>query len=90
MSDIGVYDLQERRIEWLTDTTNECYDPCWVPDGSSIAYRENHEGNVVIALHAIGGAKRTFQVERGVHMQLAFYTRLQAPHVHILRATRSG
>lgn len=72
MSDIGVYDLQERRIEWLTDTTNECYDPCWAPDGSSIAYRENHEGNVVIALHAIGGAKRTFQVEPGVHMQLVF------------------
>jgi len=72
MSDIGIYDLAAQEVEWLTDSTHECYDPCWSPDGSSLAYRENHDGDVVILLHRIRGEKRAFQVERGIHTQLAF------------------
>jgi dipeptidyl aminopeptidase/acylaminoacyl peptidase len=72
MSDIGIFDLGERKVEWLTDSSHECYDPCWSPDGLSLAYRENHEGDVGIALHRIRGEKRAFQMEPGVHTQLAF------------------
>jgi dipeptidyl aminopeptidase/acylaminoacyl peptidase len=44
------------------------------PSGAEVAfaYRENHEGNTIIALQTLGRAKRIFQVEPGVHVQLAF------------------
>jgi dipeptidyl aminopeptidase/acylaminoacyl peptidase len=72
MSDVGIYDLPDRRIEWLTDSGHECYDPCWSPDGLSLAYRENHEGDVGIVLHELSGEKHFFQVEPGIHTQPAF------------------
>ena len=72
MSDIGIYNLVDGKVEWLTDSTLECYDPCWSPDGMNLAYRERHESNVVIALQRIGGEKRILQLEPGVHTQLSF------------------
>jgi dipeptidyl aminopeptidase/acylaminoacyl peptidase len=72
MSDIGIYNLADGKVEWLTDSTLECYDPCWSPDGLNLAYRERHEGDVAIALQRIGGEKRTLQLEPGVHTQLSF------------------
>jgi dipeptidyl aminopeptidase/acylaminoacyl peptidase len=72
MSDIGVYDLISGKVEWLTHATNECYDPCWSPHGRSVAYTENQDGDIVIVIQEIGGPKRVYQVEAGVHRQLAF------------------
>ena len=72
MSDIGIYDLSERNVEWLTDSKYECYDPCWSPDGLNVAYRENRNGDSVIVVHGLHGEKRVFQVEPGLHTQLTF------------------
>jgi len=72
MSDIGIFDLVRRRIEWLTDSRHECYDPCWSPNGLDVAYRENHEGDVAIVMRRINGEGRTLQVDTGVHTQPAF------------------
>lgn len=72
MCDIGIYDLADRKVEWLTYSEYERYGPRWSPDGLSIAYRENREGNIVIVLEEIDGEKRVLQVEPGIHAQLAF------------------
>jgi dipeptidyl aminopeptidase/acylaminoacyl peptidase len=72
MSDIGIYNLADGKVEWLTDSTLECYDPCWSPDGLNLAYRQRHEGDAVMALQRIGGEKRVFQLEPGVHTRLSF------------------
>lgn len=72
MSDIGIYDRANHSVEWLTDSTRECYAPCWSPDGQYVAYRENHDGNIAIALQRLGAEKRSFQVGPGIHTQLAF------------------
>jgi len=73
MSDIGIYHSTEQNVKWLTTSVYECYDPCWSPDGLSVAYRENREGDIAIVLHRIGdGERRVFQVRSGIHSQLAF------------------
>jgi len=72
MCDIGIYDLVEQQVQWLTDSSYECYSPVWCPDGSMIAYKENRDGNVVIVLQRLDGTKRVFQLEQGIHDQQAF------------------
>jgi len=84
-SSIGIFRLMDRKVDWLTDSPYECYDPCWSPDGLRVAYLENHDGNIVVVSQRIGGEKRMFQVAEGVHSQLAF-----APDSKHLMFTFSG
>jgi len=71
-SDIGVFDLASRSIVWLTDGSRECYYPVWSPDGSSIAYTENREGNLGLVLHRLAGEVERYAEAPGIHSQLEF------------------
>lgn len=71
-SDIGIFDIAARSIEWLTDGSRECYYPTWSPDGRRVAYVENRDGNLGIVVHAPAGGAERYGIGPGIHSQLEF------------------
>src|SRR2546428_13811054 len=43
--DIGVLDIGTRRVRWLVKNDRDKSRPLWPPNGKSIAFLENREGN---------------------------------------------
>jgi dipeptidyl aminopeptidase/acylaminoacyl peptidase len=87
MSDIGLYDLATRSIEWITNPDCEYYSPVWSPRGDRIAYQRLLEGNVDLILHDVTGAcaPEVVQIMPGIHNQHHF-----APDGSALIFTYSG
>jgi dipeptidyl aminopeptidase/acylaminoacyl peptidase len=74
MSDIGIYDVTTRSIDWITNPDCEYYYPVWSPRGDQIAYQRLREGNVDLILHDVTGARglEVVQITPGVHNQQRF------------------
>jgi dipeptidyl aminopeptidase/acylaminoacyl peptidase len=48
--DIGSIDLRTRKRRWVVKSKNEKYEPRWSPDGSSLAYLEVDDPNLVVKI----------------------------------------
>jgi dipeptidyl aminopeptidase/acylaminoacyl peptidase len=76
-SDVGVYDLATRHIEWLTHGDAEYYTPVWAPQADRVLYLTYCEGNIDLVLHLLSSAARSAQPETlclqpGIHNQPHF------------------
>lgn len=70
--DIGLYDVEGRRVQWLTDSRHESVGPSWSRDGRFLAFLVNRDGNVSIATRNKEGATRFFEAGPGVHSRVGF------------------
>ena len=71
-SDVGIFDIASRSIEWLTDGSHECYFSAWSPDGARVAYVENRESDLIIVVHALNGEVKHYSIGPGIHSQPKF------------------
>jgi len=66
--EIGIYDLQSGKIDWLTSGDRDCRTPDWSPDGQQLAYVNSQGPDTWIVLYDLAGETCTrFQVDHGVH-----------------------
>lgn len=72
MSDIGVYDLATRSIEWLTHGECEYQNPLWSPTADRVLYLANRDGNLDVVLHDLRRGAETLPVPPGIHNQVQF------------------
>jgi len=65
--DLGVYELETGRIDWLTDREGDKEQPAWSPDGRRLAYVASDGPVTALAVLDLGeGSLATYQVEPGV------------------------
>jgi dipeptidyl aminopeptidase/acylaminoacyl peptidase len=74
LSDIGIYDLVTRSIDWITHSDCEYYYPVWSPTGDRIAYQRLQEGDLDLVLHDVTGSHspEVVQIIPGSHNQQRF------------------
>jgi dipeptidyl aminopeptidase/acylaminoacyl peptidase len=71
--DVGIYDLENRAVAWVTGGQGDKELPVWSPDGRRLAYVVSQGPASAIALHELGSGRATgFQVEAGVHDRPSF------------------
>ena len=72
-SDIGIWNIKNESVEWVTDSKYEYYDPHWSTDGNKLAYLVNRDGNIGIAIeNRETKVRHILQVEAGIHLQVRF------------------
>jgi dipeptidyl aminopeptidase/acylaminoacyl peptidase len=69
---IGIFDLNSKKISWLTDGEANCRDPGWSNDGTQLTYLRAQGASDKIVFHPLEGAAQTSQVETGVHYKPHF------------------
>jgi dipeptidyl aminopeptidase/acylaminoacyl peptidase len=69
---IGVFDIHQRKVSWLTDEERNCRAPSWSKDGTQLTYISAQGATDRIVVHLLGGDSRAFQVETGVHYKPRF------------------
>jgi dipeptidyl aminopeptidase/acylaminoacyl peptidase len=66
--DLGIYDLENETITWLTAGEGEKEAPDWSPDGKCIAYTLTRGAQTWLAVQALTSEQpEIYQVEAGVH-----------------------
>ncbi len=65
--DIGIYEVEERRIAWVTQGEGDKIFPDLSPDGTCLAYILSRGALTWLAVHDLGGGTKLFKVEPGVH-----------------------
>ncbi|HEX7541419.1 MAG TPA: S9 family peptidase [Anaerolineales bacterium] len=70
--DIGLYEVEQQRITWVTDGEGDKIFPDWSPDGKALAYVLSLGAQTWLAVQELGGERRLFQVEAGVHYAPVF------------------
>ncbi len=64
--DIGVADVEARKVRWLAQNAWDKTMPLWSPDGSRVGYLENHDGDVQLrSVAASGKGPRLMSPPRG-------------------------
>ena len=53
--DIGVMEVEDRKVRWLVENRRDKTMPLWSPDGKRVSYLENHDGNVQLRSVAASG-----------------------------------
>jgi len=66
-NNIGIFELAEQKITWLTEGEGEKQFPSWSPDGMLLAYIFNRGTVSWLVVQKPGEPARMYQVERGVH-----------------------
>ncbi|MCL5067837.1 MAG: hypothetical protein M1368_05735, partial [Thaumarchaeota archaeon] len=64
--DIGLLEIEEDKVAWLTDSKNECYESAFSHDGKTVAYTLNAEGNIKLVLHDLREGSRAIEFHPGV------------------------
>jgi dipeptidyl aminopeptidase/acylaminoacyl peptidase len=69
---IGIFDLNSRRISWLTNGEANCRAPAWSKDGAQLTYIRAQGASDKVVVHPLGGAAQEFRVDTGVHYKPRF------------------
>jgi len=65
--DIGVLEVEHKKVRWLVTSKRDKTMPLWSPDGKRVAFLENDNGNVQLrSVSASGGRPRTHSDAVGV------------------------
>ena len=64
-SQIGIYNLTDDRIQWLTIDNGDKYYPAWSPDGKRLAWIYNNAETAWVEIRAEDGTIRRIQTEPG-------------------------
>ncbi|MEM0118754.1 MAG: S9 family peptidase [Conexivisphaerales archaeon] len=65
--DIGIWEINEKEVTWITEGGFECHDPVFSPDGRFIAYLRNTGTDVVLELFdLINKERKEVNFKRGV------------------------
>ncbi len=67
--DIGMIDVRTRKRRWLVKSRNEKYHPQWSPDGTSLAYLEVDDPNLVVKIKS-GARTKVVSPGDGISRQL--------------------
>ena len=62
---IGVYNLDDGHIEWLTTNEGDKYNPIWSPDGKRVAWVHNRGESAWLEIGPRGGAPYRVRMEAG-------------------------
>jgi len=65
--DVGIYEIEPRRVIWLTEGQGDKIYPDLSPDGKRLAYVLGLGADTRLAVQELGGLQRFFKVEPGVH-----------------------
>ena len=84
MSDIGIFDLVERKVEWLTDSSHECYDPCWSPDGLELGIQREPRRRCRNSPAAYSRGEKNFSNGTGRTHTACLHKQLKILGVHVL------
>src|SRR3989454_1132843 len=72
--DIGVIDLETRRVRWAAESRWDKTMPLWSPDEKRIAYLENHDGNIQLqTVSRDGSGVRSVSPARGSASHAAWH-----------------
>src|SRR5438552_2034317 len=72
--DIGIIDLETRRVRWAVENRWDKTMPLWSPDGRRIAYLENHDGNIQLkTVSRDGSGVRSVSPARGSASHAAWH-----------------
>ena len=69
---IGIFDVNTRRISWLTEGQSNCRAPAWSKDGTKLVYVRAQGASDKVVLHPLKSVAQEFQVESGVHYKPRF------------------
>ena len=72
MSDVLIYDLATRSIEWLTAGEHEFYGPLWSPRGDRVLYLANRDGDMDLVLHDLDRGAEYLPAPAGLKNQVQF------------------
>ncbi len=67
LNNIGIYNVSDHGISWLTSDEGEKQYPSWSPDGLRLAYVLNRGTISWLAVQELGKEPSLYQVEPGVH-----------------------
>jgi dipeptidyl aminopeptidase/acylaminoacyl peptidase len=65
--DIGLYDMQNREIRWLTHDKGDDTSPCWSLDGKRICWLHAEGAANCLCIHEDGSPVRQVHVGMGIH-----------------------
>ncbi len=72
MSDVAIYDLAARTIDWLTPGDCEYYLPVWSPRADQLVYLASREASFDVVLHDLHQGPQTIRLQPGIHNQARF------------------
>jgi len=72
MSDVVIYDLETRALEWLTHSDCEYYLPLWSPQADRVLTLASRDANFDLELHDFNGHAETIRLQPGLHNQARF------------------
>ena len=62
---IGIFQLADNHIEWLTDGEGDKNNPVWSPDGKRLAWIHNHGETAWVEIRSENGTRERVQTEAG-------------------------
>ena len=65
--DIGVYDVETNRIEWITQSEGNDTSPCWRRDGKGLAWIHAEGARAWLEVRERGGETKRYTAGEGVH-----------------------
>ncbi len=72
MSDVAIYDLAARTIEWLTPGDCEYYFPAWSPQADRVLYLASRDASFDLVLHDLQRGPEIIRLRPGIHNQARF------------------
>ncbi len=72
-ADLGVWELESNKVDWVATEKWDEEHPAWSPDGGSIVYTVNRDGDVSLVVVDLRlGRRKKFAVEPGYHTEPQF------------------
>ncbi len=72
MSDVAIYELATRTLQWLTHSEQEYYYPLWSPQADRLLYLVSHDANFDLVLHDPQRGPEIIRMLPGIHNQARF------------------
>jgi len=72
MSDVVIYDLETRTLDWLTHGDYEYYLPLWSPQADRVLTLTSRDASFDLDLFDLAGHAETIRLQPGIHNQACF------------------